>query len=399
MSRKDKKGRVLQKGESQRADGRYQFRTKVNNQTYWVYGNTLNEMRENKDKLIKQLESGLDLQKQKMTLNDLADQYLEMKEQTLQKSTFSTMVFTYDRYVRNTIGKRKLIDLRRSEIKAYYLKLMKDQNLSVSSISRVSEIITPVLDMAMYDDIISRNPASKVLGEIKRETHSKPKQVPVPTPDELKKVMKYLMDSPFIPDSVKNIIIVIYGTGLRVGEAIALTWDNIDFEQGTLTVRQSIAYVRDTDGHAYQILKQPKTDAGIRVVPMIRLVKEALMRELEYQQDTKLVQDGLDGVTNFCFVSNRRKPFTREAIWHQVQQMVQYYNESLDDEEKKIKNFSTHAIRHTFATTLCTSTSDLKAIQEIMGHSDISITMNIYAKSTKESKLDSMKNFEEKAEF
>ncbi len=397
MSKKDSKGRVLQKGESQRIDGRYQFRMMVGSQSYWVYGATLKEMRENKEKLLKQLDSGINVEKQKMTLNDLVDEYLKMKEMTIQKSTSSTMKFTYDRYVREGLGKRRICDIRRSEIKAFYLQLLKEKELAIATVSRISEIISPALETAVYDDIIIRNPASKVLGEIKREMHAKPTPVHVPAPEEIKAVMKYMLDSPCFSDTIKNLLTVLYGTGLRVGEITALTWDCIDFEQGSLSVRRAIGYVRDENGHAYQILKQPKSEAGKRTIPMITAVRKALENELHFQQTNKIVQDGLEGVTDFCFVSNRRKPFTREAIHNQVRRMIRFYNESVENPEDRVKDFTTHAIRHAFATMLCMSTSDLKAIQEIMGHSDISMTLNIYASATKEAKKKSMEGFEENA--
>ena len=395
MSKKDKKGRVLHKGEVQRKDGRFQFRTQKDGRIMVVYGNTLAEMREKKDFLLRQIASGMDVIRQHTTLNEIVDAYLEMKRQTVQESTYCTMKFSYDLYVRNGLGKKKIIDIRHSMVKTFYLSLLKEREISISTVSRVDSVIKPAFETAVNDDIIMKNPATGVCGEIKRELHARPQSVSVPTPEEQRRWLDFVMKNPKCSGTLKNLLTVICGTGLRVGEAVALSWDSIDFENRMIDVNKAIAYIKDENGHAKQLLKKPKSVAGIRKIPMIRQVREALERELEYQRNHGLDQIVWEGVTGLCFLSRQNKPFTREMVNTQIRKMIAEYNEQAE-EGKQIQRFSTHALRHTFATALCQSTTDLKAIQEIMGHSDISMTMNVYAQATEQTKVNSMEAFENK---
>ena len=396
MKRRDKKGRILQTGERQRSDGMFEFRITKAGKRYSAYGHSLPEMRENKEKLLMHLEVGIDIDKQRIALNDFADTYLAMKEKTVAKSTYSTMKYMYDKYVREDIGIHAIADIKRSHVKNFYLSLMVGKGLSISTIARIDCFLTPIFEMALNDDVILRNPGRGVCTEIKRETHAKPKEVNVPTPEEEKRLMDYIRENPFYSCTMKNLIITICGTGMRVGEATALTWDCVDLTNGIIKVNKSVAYVRDNLGRAGQMIKEPKTEAGKRSIPMIKAVREALEEELEYQGKEKPEQPVIDGVTGFCFLSSHNRPYTREAVWAQIRRMTMDYNQQLDNKRDRIKYFSTHALRHTFATALCQSTDDLKAIQEIMGHSDASMTLTIYAKATEESKACSMVKFEDK---
>ena len=396
MDRKDKAGRLLKTGERQRKDGRYEFRTYVEGKRKVVYGNTLGELRENKSKLLRQIEMGINIEKQRMLVNDIADAYLSMKKKTIQASTFCTMKYTYDLYVREEFGMKPIASVRHSTVKAFYLSLLKDKNLSISTVSRVDEILTPAFESAVSDEIIMRNPARGVRGEIKRETHAKPRKPNVPTPDEQKRFLDFAVSSPFYSDTIKHLLVVICGTGMRAGEVTALAWDCVDFQNNVIHVRRALAYIRYQGVPAKMVVKEPKSESGIRDIPMIGAVREALSQEYEYQKKAKIEQAEIDGISNFCFLSNRRKPFTRENVWAQIRKIIRDYNAQIENEEDKLSDFSTHALRHTFATVLCSSTSDLKAVQEIMGHSDISMTMNIYAESTDEAKRSTMDAFEKK---
>ncbi len=169
-NRKDSKNRALRRGEIQRKDGKYMFRITIHGKRHTIYANSLLELREKEDEITVKLCRGMDIVSPRITVNDIADIYLANKEKTVQKSTFYTMNSTYNIYVRNNMGRVKLVDLKRSMIKQFYLDLISsDTPISISTLSRIDCILTPILETAVYDDILLKNPARGVIGEIKRE--------------------------------------------------------------------------------------------------------------------------------------------------------------------------------------------------------------------------------------
>ena len=390
-NRKDSKNRVLRRGEIQRKDGKYMFRITIHGKRHTIYANSLPELREKEDEITVKLCRGMDIVSPRITVNDIADIYLANKEKTVQKSTFYTMNSTYNIYVRNKMGRVKLVDLKRSMIKQFYLDLISsDTPISISTLSRIDCILTPILETAVYDDILLKNPARGVIGEIKRECGYKPKKVFGLKEDEQKAFINYFNNSQKHLN-IRNLLVFLLGTGCRIGEAIALRWEDVDFKNNVISINHSVAYIK-VDGHYKHIIKRPKSYAGNRSIPMLSDVRKALLTEKEKQLAFGIKQPVVDGCSNFVFVSERGKLHTRENVATQIKQIVREYN--AEHKDKPIPEFTTHQLRHTFATQLCKNSDDLKAIQSILGHADISTTLNVYADATQDGINKSMEALE-----
>ena len=336
------------------------------------------------------------------TLNYYVKEYLDLKKQLLEPSTLSTMNYMYNKYIKEEIGDMNIKDIKRSVIKKYYISLFSEKKLAISTISRVDSILSPVFDSAVYDEILMRNPAKGVCSEIKKEIHIGKNNINVLTPEELNKFMRFVISNRKCRDSFKNLLFVLCGTGMRVGEVTALTWSDVDFEHNIISVNKSMGYMKNDDGHEIRFIKRPKTGAGIRQIPMTGFVKKALIKEKESQEAATVVmqeQAMIDDIKGFCFLSSRKTPYNRDSINSKIKRMIVDYNKLCLTEEDRLPVISTHSIRHTFATALCQSTGDMKAIQEIMGHSDIAITLNIYAEATDKGKVMAMGNFEKIMDF
>ncbi|SEQ71914.1 Site-specific recombinase XerD [Lachnospiraceae bacterium NE2001] len=391
--RLDNKRRVLKKGESQYKDGRYAFRMMIDGKTRIIVARTLTELRKKEKELFDKMEEGIDLDKQDVTLNALADKYIAAKAKTVQKTTLQTMTFMYDRYVRDNIGTKKVSELKRSHVKDFYLTLISgSKGISISTLSRLNTIVKPILEMAINDDIIVKNPAKDVMSEIKNEAGYVPNKKPALTEEQQDAFLKYVKSSKKHA-MIKNLIIFLLGTGCRIGEAVAIRWDDIDFDSNMIYINHAVAYIKE-DGKYKQFIKDPKSYAGNRKIPMLSDVRDALLGEKYRQEDLGIVSPTIDGYTNFAFVSLRGTIYTRDNICLQIKQIVSEYNE--EHENNKLPVFTTHQLRHTFATRLCRGSDDLKAIQSILGHADISTTMNIYADATSEGVIESMESLEGK---
>lgn len=166
VSRKDSKGRKLKEGESERKDGRYSYRytDKKNGKRNTIYAQDLIELREKELKIKEDLEKNIITKTaiKKMTLNSLFEKYIE----TL-KITMSTKI-QYDSIwncrVKDSLGACRVVQLCPSDIKAYYMKLSQ-KGYSHNSIKAVYHLLCPVLEMAVNDDIIYKNPAKYAWGD------------------------------------------------------------------------------------------------------------------------------------------------------------------------------------------------------------------------------------------
>lgn len=148
---------------------------------------------------------------------------------------------------------------------------------------------------------------------------------------------------------------------------------------------------------------EPKTEAGVRIVPMLSEVKAALEKQWEYQEILGYEDCVVDGYTGFIFQNRYGDPLSPSCINKAISRILRDHNEDevvLADKEGRepleIRHFSCHNLRHTFCTRYCEVEDNIKVIQEVMGHADVETTMNIYAEATKEKKVQSFANLEGK---
>lgn len=384
MLRTDSFGNILYTGESQRNNGTYMFRIMKWGQNRWIYEKTLEELRVKERILLDSINRNYSGLNEEMTLNEVVDCYIDKRASYVKKSTLETMYHEYY-CCRNTIGRTKVKFLKKSDIVYFFMGKVKtkvnESGYAMSTIERIFSIINGALDMAAGDKIINDNPAHGAMKEIKSKANYKKKKVEGLTEDQKNRLVKYMNSDPRY-EGDKYIIRFLLGTGCRIGEALALRWDDIDFEKNRISINHAITYESE-NGHRTVHIKDPKTQAGYRDIPMMWDVRNILLKiKNNYNFDAKNKQI-IDGYSNFIFLSNKGKIYTREAICAKLHKIIKNYNLEFEtNESNEIPEISTHQLRHTFATFLCRSTSDLKAIQRIMGHESISITLSVYADAT-----------------
>ena len=195
---------------------------------------------------------------------------------------------------------------------------------------------------------------------------------------------------------------VFLGTGGRVSEVLGLRWSDCDFEKNVIHINHNLTYRPSIDGKAAFRITTPKTEAGTRMIPMLKAVKEALLQMREMQAvfgGSKLAVNGSD---DFVFVNRLGNPYSLKTVNAAIKRILRTYNK---EEAKRvaagstpcpIRPFTSHNLRHTFCTRLCENETNLKVIQSIMGHADIQTTMDIYAEVTEAKKSEAIANLEEK---
>ena len=402
-SRKDSKGYALRTGECQRNDGRYSYSyTDRMGTRHSIYSKTLPELRAREKQLQREYEDGLDPYKAaKLTLNNLYDRYLNQKY-NLKPTTKGNYKYMYNHFVRETFGKRKLVEIRHSDVKEFYYNILQKQEMKANTLDNVHTQLHPAFDMAVRDGLIRMNPTDGVMTEIKKsKLWDAPKRRALTIPQQ--KAFMNFLDGDRDYEGWLPVLTVLLGTGMRIGECLGLRWEDLDFENKIISVNHNLTDRPDDKGECKKHIQTPKTEAGTRIIPMFDEVFEAFLAEYEIQKCIGFCEEEIDGYSGFVFSTASHTVYSASAVINAIRRATNAYNnkeERAAKEEKRdpipMPKFSAHNLRHTFCTRLCENESNLKVIQDIMGHADISTTMDIYAEATTEKKQEVVTKLEGK---
>ena len=408
-SRKDSKGRVLRSGETEHRDGRYAYMyTDKYGTRRTVYAKTLQELRKKEESLTRDALDGIDsFTTRNLTLNDLFDRYIKTKT-SLRDTTRTNYIYMYDTYVRQTFGKLQIDSIKYSDVMSFYKDLLADK-LKVNTLDVIQTVLHPTFTMAVRDNIIRSNPSDRIMVELKRDCDKWEGVRRALTPDQQRAFMSYCRNSKTYW-RWHPLFTVMFGTGCRVGEIVGLRWQDIDLEKRLIFINHTVSDHSRTNenGERHNPLKVslPKTEAGTRIVPMTDRVYEAFVEERDYQDRFGLCTAEVDGMTGFIFQNRNGSVYRACTINSAIARVRDSYNTeeviSAGKEEREpllIPYFTCHHMRHTFCTRLCENVSDIKVIQEIMGHADAQTTLDIYAEVTTERKVETIQGLSKRLDL
>ena len=394
-ARKDLRGRSLRKGEVQRqSDKRYMYtyRDPLGRRKY-IYAMDLAELREKEAKLMKDQLDGLDLYVAgKASLNETFDRYMSAKY-NLRESTRSAYEYTYDHYVRDTFGRKRIAEIKYSDVLQFYYYLLNQKEISLGTLDSIHCLLHPTFQLAVRDEIIRKNPTDGVMKEISRESGKNRGVRHALTVQQQRAFMEYIANHP-IYFHWWPMFTILLGTGCRIGEALGLRWQDLDFENRVISINHSLVYYQTRDSKKCMLrVSLPKTEAGIRTIPMLDIVKDAFEMLHEEQEENGFNETEIDGMTGFIFCNRFGGVPNPQTVNHTIKRILNQYNADEVVRAKKerrepiiLPDFSCHHLRHTFCTRLCEHETNLKVIQAIMGHKNIETTMDIYAEATEEKK-------------
>ena len=400
-ARKDLRGRSLRKGEVQRqSDKRYMYtyRDPLGRRKY-IYAMDLAELREKEAKLMKDQLDGLDLYVAgKASLNETFDRYMSAKY-NLRESTRSAYEYTYDHYVRDTLGRKRIAEIKYSDVLQFYYYLLNQKEISLGTLDSIHCLLHPTFQLAVRDEIIRKNPTDGVMKEISRESGKNRGVRHALTVQQQRAFMEYIANHP-IYFHWWPMFTILLGTGCRIGEALGLRWQDLDFENRVISINHSLVYHQTRDSKKCMLrVSLPKTEAGIRTIPMLDIVKDAFEMLHEEQEENGFNETEIDGMTGFIFCNRFGGVPNPQTVNHTIKRILNQYNADEVVRAKKerrepiiLPDFSCHHLRHTFCTRLCEHETNLKVIQAIMGHKNIETTMDIYAEATEEKKQESFEN-------
>lgn len=403
-SRKDARGYALHKGECQRKDGRYSFSyTDREHKRHIIYASDLATLRSRERKIIRDIEDGMDPHlAERITINQVYDKYFGQKYD-LKATTRANYIYTYDHFVREGFGKRKLASIKYTDVKKYYYDLILERGIKSATLDNNHTQLHPAFQMAVRDGLIRVNSSDGVMAEIKKShVWKKEKRRSLTVPQQVAFMRHLNENNDFV--GWRSVITVLLGTGMRIGECLGLRWEDLDFEARTISVNHNLVYRRLEKGEGMmKHINTPKTVAGTRTILMLKEVYDVFLDEYQFQRITGFCEEEVDGYSGFVFSSSVKTVMIPEDVNRAIQRVTDSYNKEgkvcAKNESREpllIPHFSANHLRHTFCTRFCENETNLKVIQSIMGHADITTTMDIYAEATEEKKQEIIANLENK---
>lgn len=389
--RLDKNRITLRKGEIQRKDGIYCYRWNTRGgQRHYIYAGTLDELRRKEAELTVDNFDGIRTDKQNTTVNDMFDLWCQLKR-GLKDNTFQNYKYMYNNFVRNGFGKQKLTKIKKSDVKKFYNTMADEKILKISTIDTIHNILHQVFALAMDDNYIRLNPTDNMLRELKQAHNFSVEKRKALTVQEQELFINYLKSNAKYKHWYP-VFATMLGTGMRVGEIVGLRWCDVDFAENLINVNHTLVYYNkgDNNGCSYAI-NTPKTKAGERTIPMLESVKEAFLKEKTYQDEIGISCNvEIDGYTDFIFINRFGNVQNQGTLNKAIKRIIRDYNDTVllkeESEPILLPPFSCHSLRHTFSTRLCENGVNIKVIQDVLGHSDFSTTMDVYTDATKELK-------------
>ena len=401
-SRKDVNGRVLRPGETYRRDGRYAYvyTDKYGNRKT-EYARTLQELRKKEESITRDALDGIDSYSAKsISLNELFDRYIKTKT-SLKNTTRANYIYMYDTYVRQTFGRFQLSEIKYSDVMKFYQELL-DSKLKINTLEIIQTILHPTFTMAVRDNIIRSNPCDRVMYDLRKGFDRF---------DGLRRALTVQQQQAFLSHCRNSrvywrwypMFAVLFGTGCRVGEFIGLRWKDVDMERRIISINHTLTdqSTLDDEGRRINVMhvSTPKTASGVRIIPMMDSVYDALVEEKEYQDRFGENTAEVDGMTGFVFQNRNGNVYRPTTINRAIERVRESYNNeesvSAISENRApilIPHFTCHHMRHTFCTRFCEHEDNIKVIQEIMGHADAQTTLDIYAEVHIDKKVESIQS-------
>lgn len=362
--RKDRNGRVLKTGENQRKNGTYDYRyTDSHGKVRCIYAKTLEDLRKKEAAIQRDLADGIDYAAGEISVADLVDRYMSLKRDIGHntKRAYGTVI---NRIKESEFGQMKVRNVKLSDAKRFYIDLH-DTGSKRNTISIYHSVLRPTFEMAVDDDMIRKNPFKFKVADIIPDDAVKRTAL---TKQQQENYLRFIQENG--QDNYYDDIIILMGTGLRVSELYGLTKKDVDFKKRLIFIDHQLCRTAEKP----YFVKSPKTSSGVRCIPMSDVVYMALKRVVANRQPPT-VELLVDGYSGFLFLDKAGMP--------KVAMHLENYMRGMQKKKERIygKSFprvTPHVLRHTFCTNMQRAGIDVKSLQYLMGHSNVSVTLDVY---------------------
>ena len=377
--RRDSKGRKLWTGESQEKDGRYKYRyIDKSGERKSVYSWKLTEsdavpkgrhtdisLREKEKRIQKALDDYIMPNGGNTTVLELVEKYVSQKR-GVKHNTKANYNFVINIIKKEDFGRKRIDTVRISDAKEWLIKLQEKDGRGYSSIHTIRGVVRPAFQMAVEDDLIRKNPFEFQLATVIVNDSVTREAI---TREQERAFLNFVKADKHFSKYYEGIFIL-FKTGLRISEFCGLTKEDIDFANNKIRIDHQLQRKRDME----YVIETPKTEKGVRYVPMSAEVAECFRHIIENRKKPK-IEPMIDGKCGFLYLDKNNMPMVALHWEKYFQHIREKYNKIY---KKELPVITPHVARHTFCSNMAKSGVNPKKLQYIMGHSDIGVTLNTY---------------------
>ena len=376
--RRDSKNRILRNGESQRRDGRYAFKyIDTTGKPQFVYSWKLEKtdktpqgkrddlsLREKEKQIMKAIDDEIVPRGGEMTVLELVKKYL-LQKTGVRHNTEANYNFVLNIIKKEDFGKKRIDKVKLSDAKCWLIKLQQDGR-GYSSIHSIRGVVRPAFQMAVDDDLIRKNPfefqlATVVVNDsVTREAITRKQE---------RAFLEFVANEKRFCRYYEGIF-VLFKTGLRISEFVGLTLSDLDMQNRKISVNHQLQRKRNME----YVIEDTKTSCGTREIPMTDEVYECFKRIISNRKKPR-VEPIVGGKCGFLYLDKNDMPMVALHWEKYFQHICEKYNSIYRVQMPKV---TPHVCRHTFCSNMAKSGMNPKTLQYLMGHSDISVTLNTY---------------------
>lgn len=376
--RRDNRNRVLRTGESQKKDGRYMYKYTDNaGKIKYVYSCKLVStdpvpqgakddiaLRDKIKKIQKDLADGIISDGGDLTVYELVKKYISQKT-GVKHNTMANYNFVLNILKNEEFGMMRIDRVKLSDAKAWFIKLQADGR-GYSSIHAIRGIVNPAFKLAVSDDLIRKNPFDFQLTTVVVNDSQKREAL---TEEQTEAFLDFVKnDSHF--KRYYEAMYILFHTGMRISEFVGLTMGDIDLDKGIIDINHQLQRKRNME----YVIESTKTTCGTRRIPMTDDVKECFKTIINNRKAPKQ-EPIIDGLQGFLYLDKNDMPMVALHWEKYFEHIRDKYNKAHD---VKLPHVTPHVCRHTFITQMARSGMNPKILQQIVGHSEISITLDVY---------------------
>lgn len=296
-----------------------------------------------------------------MRFSELAEWYMQNYACELKPQTYTGYEQKLNAYLLPEFGNRKLRDFSPSLLTEYYKSVsgIRKSALSLGTIKSFHKILNSVFSVAVRQGFISENPCKNAILPKKKLDLQEKKRYYM-TPEEMQLFLSITQES----TQENTIYRLLLYTGMRVGECLALSWSDVNFSAGTISICHNLVYAN----HEYS-LSTPKSAAGKRTIAISDTVRNLLLEQKERSAQRVRVLGDRVKHPNMVFISVNGNYVSRNSLSNRFHRLVS---------GTQIDFMTLHMLRHSNASLLINAGVDIKIVSEHLGHADIDTTADVY---------------------
>ncbi len=372
-----------------RQDNRFEGRITVNGTRKSFYGGTKVEVKQKAKEYLQKIENGY-REPKKITLNEYMQYWLvTYKLNKIEPSSYTRLYRVYKCQIHDTIGQRMIGNITTVDIQRLIDEHANPSNddikpLALSGLKRILHLLRPCFEMAVSEGIICKNPCDNVILPVESCIQTQTKEQTTMTDHEISEFKEAALARYKTTGEYKSrdaiILLIMLNLGVRVGEMLALEWNDVDLDGKLVyirkTVQSNIKNFCNTGKAQYSKVKNStKTHSGVRVIPLGNNVADYFAELREYDK-----RHGI--VSQYVCATHVGTPNTARNLQRSLNRVVKQTNIN--------KNITLHTLRHTFGSTMLRRGISIEVVSKLMGHANINITYTKYIHVIQEQKAKAM---------